>query len=88
MVLLTEDFSEGHEAIYQIAMVRYSKRTPKTVTVREKQLVCPVCENNLFIETRAQLNTAAASFFDLDWANKEARCFVCSECSYIYWFRN
>ena len=55
--------------------------------VKDRKLVCPVCDNDQFIETRAQMNTAAASFFDLDWANKSARCFVCSECTYVYWFR-
>ncbi len=69
------------------AMARFSKRKPDTVIVKDRKLVCPVCENDLFIETRAQLNTAVASLFDVDFANKEARCFVCSECTYIYWFR-
>jgi predicted nucleic-acid-binding Zn-ribbon protein len=68
-------------------MVRFSKRKPDTVIVKDKKLVCPVCENDQFIETRAQLNTAVASLFDVDFANKEARCFVCSDCTYIFWFR-
>jgi len=56
--------------------------------VKNKKLICPVCDHDQFIETKAQMNTAAASFFDLDWANKEARCFVCSECTYVFWFRS
>jgi predicted nucleic-acid-binding Zn-ribbon protein len=68
-------------------MPRYSKRKPDTVMVKNRKLICPVCDNDQFIETRAQMNTAAASFFDLDWANKSARCFVCSECTYVFWFR-
>jgi len=68
-------------------MARFSKKKPEPVMVRDRKLVCPVCENDQFIETRAQLNTAVASFFDLDFANKEARCFVCSNCTYIFWFR-
>ena len=68
-------------------MVRFSKRKPDTVMVKNRKLFCPVCENDQFIETRAQLNTAMASLFDVDFANKEATCFVCSECTYIYWFR-
>ena len=68
-------------------MARFSKKKPDTVIVKDRKLVCPVCDHDQFIETRAQLNTALASLFDVDFANKEARCFVCSECTYIYWFR-
>ena len=68
-------------------MVRFSKRKPDTVMVKDRKLICPVCDKDLFIETRAQLNTAVASLFDVDFANKEARCFVCSNCTYIFWFR-
>lgn len=68
-------------------MTRFSKRKPDTVMVKNRKLFCPVCENDHFIETKAQLNTAVATLLDLDFVNKEATCFVCSECTYIYWFR-
>jgi len=73
--------------ILYICMTRFSKRKPDTVMVKDRKLICPVCDNDQFIETRAQMNTAVASFFDLDFANKSARCFVCSECTYVFWFR-
>lgn len=69
-------------------MVRYSKREPKPVVIKNRKLVCPVCGHDHFIETKAQMNTAAASLFDLDWVNKEAKCYVCADCTYVYWFRN
>ncbi len=47
---------------------------------------CQVCEHSRFSERKAQLNTAALSFFDLDWLNKSARCLVCEKCGYIHWF--
>ena len=72
---------------YLAIMARFSKKKPDTVMVKNRKLFCPVCENDQFIETRAQLNTALASLFDVDFANKEATCFVCSSCTYIYWFR-
>jgi len=68
-------------------MVRFNKRKPETVLIKGNKLICPVCKNDQFIETKAQMNTALASLFDLDWTNKQARCFVCSECTYVYWFR-
>ena len=69
-------------------MTRFSKRLPDTVMVKNLKLICPVCDNDQFIETRAQMNTAVASLFDVDFANKTARCFVCSECTYVFWFRS
>lgn len=68
-------------------MARYSKKSPNQVLIKNKKLICPICENDHFIETRAQLNTRAMSFLDLDWANKQGTCYVCSDCTYIFWFR-
>ncbi|MFN8273656.1 MAG: hypothetical protein U0X58_02120 [Flavobacteriaceae bacterium] len=63
-----------------------ASKTPQPVSVSNHELVCPICRNNLFYTRQAQLNTAVASFFNLDWANKSATCFVCSECTHISWF--
>ncbi|RPI42466.1 MAG: hypothetical protein EHM46_05165 [Bacteroidetes bacterium] len=68
-------------------MAKFFKQEPQPVMVLNRQLVCPVCGNKLFTETRAQMNTALASFFNLDWANRTARCYVCSGCTYVFWFR-
>ncbi|MEJ5994727.1 hypothetical protein WG904_09900 [Pedobacter sp. Du54] len=59
---------------------------PETTTINGYELICPICKNTLFYSREAQLNTATASFFNLDWANRSATCFVCSECTHISWF--
>ena len=59
---------------------------PQLIAVENHDLTCPVCSNNQFWTRQAQLNTAVATFFNLDWANKSATCFVCSECTHISWF--
>ncbi|POY35824.1 hypothetical protein C3K47_13820 [Solitalea longa] len=64
----------------------FSKTTPEPVQIKGKKLTCPICQNHLFYSREAQLNTATASFFNLDWANKSAVCYVCSDCTYIFWF--
>lgn len=64
----------------------FSKTEPKPYEVKGRQLTCLFCKNDLFYFRRAQLNTSTASFFNLDWANRSASCFVCAECSYIHWF--
>ncbi|WP_017538362.1 hypothetical protein [Nocardiopsis halophila] len=49
-------------------------------------LSCLVCGNDTFHERRWQLNTAGATFFDVDFLNQSATCYVCSRCRHIHWF--
>jgi hypothetical protein len=64
----------------------FIKSDPQTIEVKGNELICPICRNKYFWTRKAQLNTAVASFFNLDWANRSATCFVCSECTHISWF--
>jgi hypothetical protein len=64
----------------------FKKAEPQLVEIKGQKLVCPFCKNETFFSRRAQLNTSVASFFGLDWANRSATCFVCSECTHIEWF--
>lgn len=64
----------------------FKKKEPVVVEVKGNKLVCPVCSCDLFWNRDAQLNTTLASFFGLDWANRSAKCFVCADCTYIFWF--
>ena len=68
-------------------MSNWKKKQPQPIEVKGHPLVCPVCKNDHFWTRRVLLNTAVLTFFDLDWTNRRAQCFVCSECTYIYWFR-
>jgi len=69
-------------------MKLFKKKEPQPVEVLGNQLKCPVCGGEHFWSKRAQLNSALATFFDLDWTDRSATCFVCSQCTYIFWFRN
>lgn len=64
----------------------FGKKAPETFEVLGKPLACLVCGGTGFHTRQAQLNTAAATFFDFDWANKSANCAVCDQCGYIHWF--
>lgn len=57
-----------------------------SVMVQGRELKCLVCGQDEFHKRQAQLNTAAASFFGFDWANRSALCYVCVHCGYIHWF--
>ena len=67
-------------------MSLFEDNDPQPIEVVGKELSCPICNNQLFYTRQAQLNTAVASFFNLDWANRSATCFVCSNCTHILWF--
>lgn len=64
----------------------FKKVEPKPIDVKGHSLKCPICNNTIFWMREAQLNTAVATFFSLDWANRTATCFICSECTHILWF--
>ena len=49
-----------------------ARREAKAYEVQGYKLVCPVCGHDLFWTRRSLLNTATATFFNLDWANREA----------------
>lgn len=54
--------------------------------INGEQLTCLICKNDGFWQKEAQLNTAVASFFNLDWTNPSAICYVCDNCGHIHWF--
>lgn len=64
----------------------FKKKEPQMLIVRGKQLTCPICSGQYFHGRNVLLNTTFASFFNFDWANQSAKCFVCSDCTYIFWF--
>jgi predicted nucleic-acid-binding Zn-ribbon protein len=64
----------------------FFKTDPVNVEVQGRELKCLVCGNDSFRRNEAQLNTAVATFFRLDWTNSTGLCYVCSKCGYIHWF--
>lgn len=67
-------------------MKLFKKPEPKTVEVKGNALCCPVCDNKYFWSRKALLTSAVSTFFNLDWTDRNATCFVCSECTYVFWF--
>ncbi|XZF14983.1 hypothetical protein ACTHGU_02525 [Chitinophagaceae bacterium MMS25-I14] len=67
-------------------MSLFKKKEPKSYDVKGHQLTCPVCGNQYFWYRKAQLNSSISTFFNLDWTDRSAICFVCSECTHISWF--
>lgn len=64
----------------------FGKAEPEKIKIDNIELHCEICKNDTFLKREAQLNTAVATFFNFDWANRVANCYVCSNCGYVHWF--
>ena len=64
----------------------FTAKEAKSYEVAGKKLRCQICGHEQFWTREAQLNTAAATFFNVDWLNKPALCFICDQCGFIHWF--
>ena len=67
-------------------MALFGKKESEQVQIAGLSLHCEICKNDRFWTREAQLNTAVATFFNFDWANPTAVCYVCDRCGYIHWF--
>jgi len=61
-------------------------KNPEEVTVDGKTLTCQICGGSKFYTRKSQLNTAGMSLLNLDWLNKDATNYICSNCGYMFWF--
>lgn len=59
---------------------------PGQYRVGGRRVMCPHCNQDIFEEGSAQLNTAGLTFLGLDWLNKSAVILACTNCGYIQWF--
>ena len=49
-------------------------------------IICPCCQNDTFDKDYRQLNSRGATFFGIDWANRNATILICQNCTDIAWF--
>ncbi len=59
---------------------------PLEVDVNGIKMQCTICKNHMFTQTRVQLNTKMLTMLNLDWLNKSATCFTCTQCGHLMWF--
>lgn len=50
------------------------------------RLVCTVCGHDLFWKRRTLMNTPGATFWGVEWANRQAENYVCNRCGFVMWF--
>lgn len=56
------------------------------VYIGSTRLKCAVCGHARFRHRRAQLQSALASFFDVEWTAPSADCYICNNCGFVHWF--
>ena len=66
-------------------------KKPKVVisgsySIMGKKIICPLCENDIFVMRDILLNTPGMTFFGFDWANRTAVTLSCMRCGKIEWF--
>ncbi len=66
----------------------FSGSGARSFRVVDKQVVCPHCENILFHDRKATLNTRASELFNVAWADRQARVLICANCSRLEWFHD
>lgn len=59
---------------------------PQRYEIAGRRLVCQHCGHQEFHTRSAQLHTSGLTFFDLEWLNRSATCYVCDHCGHIHWF--
>ena len=64
----------------------FSQPAARSFRVEGKQVVCPQCDNVLFHNRKASLNTSFTEMFNLAWSDREARVLICANCSRMEWF--
>jgi len=65
---------------------RSENGTGLTYTVNDIEVVCSHCSGRIFDVRRILMNTSGMTFFNFDWANKEANAMVCWKCGHVEWF--
>ncbi|HYK89199.1 MAG TPA: hypothetical protein VE398_10540 [Acidobacteriota bacterium] len=61
-------------------------KEPEEVFILEAQLKCGICSRTKFWKRESQLHTKLLTFFELEWMNKTATCYVCAHCGHVHWF--
>lgn len=54
--------------------------------VKGRKVYCPICENDKFTSRSGVLPSRKAAIFDMEWANKGATHYICTECNHIISF--
>ncbi len=62
------------------------EREPEPAFILDRPLKCAFCGQTTFWKRESQLHTKLLTFFELEWMNKTATCYVCSHCGHVHWF--
>ncbi|HEU4560575.1 MAG TPA: hypothetical protein VFS20_22175 [Longimicrobium sp.] len=49
-------------------------------------VACPICRHDRYNLKRRVMPSAAAAFFDVEWASPSAETYICLRCGHVMWF--
>lgn len=56
------------------------------VNLKGRHMQCVMCKGEHFQHRTAQLHSAGATFFNVEWLGPSADCYICTSCRYVHWF--
>ena len=72
--------------LYEIRSSKYARKEAHEYEIFGYHLVCPICKHDKFWARKTLMNTPGATFFGVEWANKQADNYICNKCGYVFWF--
>ena len=63
-----------------------SPSTAQSYSAKGRKIVCSHCAPDRFVSREVLLNTAVATFFNVDWLNRSGTALTCVHCGLIQWF--
>jgi len=58
----------------------------KEYVIHGKRIICDHCRNEKFWNKRTLMNTPGMTLMGLEFLNKAAETYICTECGHVTWF--
>ena len=81
-----EKLSEEEKRSVIKSVESLTKEGPSERFIDGNRLECPICGHDEFWTRKTLMNTPGLTFLGVEWANTQARNYVCDRCGYVVWF--
>ena len=63
-----------------------NKENSEKIYINNVKLKCKHCDHDRFYSGQYLLNTVGLTLLGIDWLNRTADVFICSQCGFLHWF--